>query len=362
MSASGGGTLPRLSDLAERPARLPRLLHGLGHRHPFQLASRALQLLWELGASAMLDGFRPLASAIVECREGAAGWQHPGVALYVHWSPSGRISPMVARQVAAWRSCGFDVVFITSTAPPAEDLAAILAESALVIRRPNVGHDFAAWRDALALLVERGHAPTEVLLANDSVLGPFQPLPPLVAMMREGGEGLFGMTESVAGGVHLQSYALLARGARAVQELRAHLAAIPNWRSKWRLVQAGEIGLTRRMRAAGVRCGALFGYAPLCALARPSDLAALGARFVKPEALATYPLNPTHHLWRLLLEEAAFPFIKTELVRRNPGRLPGVEQWASMVSPEDRALAEEHLWIMARTVLPPAAPKVAERD
>ena len=294
----------------------------------------------------MLDRIRPLANTIVECREGAAGWRHAGVGLYVHWSASGHISPMVVRQVAAWRACGFDMVFITSATPSEAALAPILAESALVIRRANVGHDFAGWRDAMALLAARGHNPSEVLLANDSVLGPFQPLPPLVQMMREGGEGLFGMTESVAGGVHLQSYALLARGEVALATLRAHLAEIPNWRSKWRLVQAGEIGLTGRMRAAGLRCAALFGYAPLCALARPADLAALGARFTVPDALATYPLNPTHHLWRLLLD-VGFPFIKTELVRRNPGRLPGVAQWGTMLTPEDRALAEEHLRIMA---------------
>ena len=347
MSASHGGTLPFLSSLAERPTGLPRLLHGLGHRHPFRLAQRGGQIAWEVGYSALLDRVRPIASEILECREGAAGWHNPGVALYAHWSPTGRISPMVVRQAATWRACGLDVVFVTSAPAQPGDLDAVAPECSLIIRRRNIGYDFASWRDALQLLTSRGRQPSEVLLANDSVLGPFKPLPPLVSMMRAGGEGWFGMTESLAGGVHLQSYAVLARGAAALEQLRFHLAAIPLGRSKWRVVQAGEIALTRRMRAAGLRCGALFGYAALCELARPADMQALGARFTAPGAMATYPLNPTHHLWRLLLEVAGFPFIKAELVRHNPGRLPGVQQWGALVSAEDRALTEEHLRLMA---------------
>jgi hypothetical protein len=337
--------LPSLTDLSLNAASLPCLFHGLANRRPSQIFGRAVELAWQVGRGTLLDWVAPLVGCIRSIQTGGAAFEAPGIALYAHWSPSGRISSMVARQVAAWRGCGLDIVFVTSTTPPAEELAAILPHCALIIQRANVGYDFAAWRDALNVLHSQGHRPAEILLANDSVLGPFQPLPPLVAMMRAGGQGLFGFTESVAGGVHLQSYALLARGPQAVAELTAHLDAIPNWRSKWRLVQGGEIGLTARMRRANIRCAALFPYAALCHHARADDLEALGARSRAPRTLADYPLNPTHHLWRLLLD-CGFPFIKTELVRRNPGRLPNLVDWAGLVAPDDAALAEAHLRLM----------------
>jgi hypothetical protein len=50
--------------------------------------------------------------------------------------------------------------------------------------------------------------------------------------------------------------------------------------------------------------------------------------------LHEWPLNPTHHLWHVLATKFGFPFVKTELVLRNPGRLPGVSEWPAAV-PDD---------------------------
>ena len=51
------------------------------------------------------------------------------------------------------------------------------------------------------------------------------------------------------------------------------------------------------------------------------------------------PLNPTSDLWRQLLL-ARFPFIKRELLRDNPSRVPDVVEWKSVASEiSDRSLA-----------------------
>ena len=34
------------------------------------------------------------------------------------------------------------------------------------------------------------------------------------------------------------------------------------------------------------------------------------------------------------MRRLGFPFLKTELVRRNPGRLPGIDGWRALVPPE----------------------------
>jgi hypothetical protein len=44
--------------------------------------------------------------------------------------------------------------------------------------------------------------------------------------------------------------------------------------------------------------------------------------------------SPTHHLWHLLASQFGGPFLKTELVLRNPGRLPNIETWPAVVPPD----------------------------
>ena len=115
--------------------------------------------------------------------------------------------------------------------------------------------------------------PDELILANDSVLGPIHPLAPVIDTMRAGGEGLFGLTESLQGGPHLQSYFLLARGKAAVADLMGFLQTLYVSHSKWLLVQMGEIRLARWMRRRGHRVAAVFGYDRLvqAAVADPAE-------------------------------------------------------------------------------------------
>ncbi len=210
----------------------------------------------------------------------------------------------------------------------------------------NVGRDFGAWRDAAAVSLQRFGTPQELLLTNDSVLGPFLPLSPLVDAWRAGGDGFFGLTESLGGGAHLQSYALLGRGEKAVGEMLGHLAGLKGTRSKWQLVQRGEIGLTQRMRRAGVPCWALFGQERLAAFADAPTRARIAPRYSSAQAFARVPFNPCHHLWRELVAVMGYPYLKTELIRRNPGKLPGVENWREVVPPAELPIIEEHLAMM----------------
>ena len=332
-----------LSDLQLVPPGLGRLRHGLAGKSRLRFFHRVVQVGTEVATAILLDRLRPLQGGIRMVAAGHAPTQGESLAFYMHWSPTGGVSDMVLRQLAAWRACGFDVVFVTNAAPPPQDWDKAGQDTVLRVARDNVGRDFGAWRDALAIVLRDRPSPRELLLANDSVLGPIRPMAPVIAALRAGGDGLFGLTENRGGSPHLQSYALLARGGAAVKDVAAHLATCHPSRSKWRLVQKGEIGLTRHMLARGHRVAALFGYDRLTGALRPEDLLPLGPRFAEPDAVDRYPLNPTHHLWRVLIERFGFPFLKTELVRRNPGRLPGVDAWPALVDDPTRRLVDEHL-------------------
>ena len=114
------------------------------------------------------------------------------------------------------------------------------------------------------------------------------------------------------------------------------------------------------MRAAGHRVAAAFGYETLVdlALSRPHErrylraaipLWVLGRDKKKLRAaLLKHPVNPTHHFWRMLAGPARCPFVKVELLLRNPGRLPGVAGWPTLVpatSPCPPALLASHLLV-----------------
>lgn len=336
-----------LSDLTPAPPGLGRLRHGMASKSPLRFALRVAEVGAEVASAALIDRLRPLRGEIQRVEPGVAPAGTGSLALYLHWSPTGAVSAMVLRQLDLWREAGFDLVFVSNAAPPARDWDAVGERAALRIARDNVGRDFGGWRDALAIALDRFGAPHEVLLANDSVLGPIRPMVPVIAALRSGGEGLFGLTESRGGGTHLQSYLLLARGAGAVADLGAHLAAFRPGRSKWRLVQQGEISLARRMLDRGHRVGALFGYDRVAAALTAHDLAALGPRYAEPDAPHRYPLNPTHHLWRVLVERFGFPFLKTELLQRNPNAIPGIAAWRDLVEAADLPLLDPHLQLMA---------------
>jgi Rhamnan synthesis protein F len=346
MPASGSA----MTELVLKPPGGRRLLHTLAYQAPLRFAGRVL----EVGAETAWAQVRGVAAAnrdghsqVLRHERGRAAPVTAGrrVALYTHYAPSGVISAMVRAQLAAYRDEGFDVVFITNSEVAEEDSWRGAAEHCWwMVQRRNLGFDFGAWRDAAALLLANRTPPDEMLLVNDSVLGPIHPLGPLLTRARAAGTGAVGLTESHQGGVHLQSYFVLVLGRAATADTLDFLAGLSLSQGKWLMVQRGEFGLTRHLLRCGHRVSALFGYAQAldAILACPAErryLATLVPQTIRygdtPERLRQlflrWPLNPTHHLWRGLPRCLDFPFLKTALIRRNPGRLPGVEEWPALI-------------------------------
>jgi len=268
------------------------------------------------------------------------------IALYVHYSRSGQVSEMVLRQIDALGHCGFAVVFITmASGISSGQWQEVLARSALAVQRRNFGLDFGAWRDVLPEVRRRWPHIDELMLANDSVLGPIRSLCPVVAALRSGGAGLFGLTESLQGGPHLQSYMLLARGPRAVSDLMRFILTLYVSHSKWLLIRFSELRLARWMRDRNHRVAALFGYDRLVraavtdqdqcrrlATAHPalSDLQQL-TQEAAVARLRQWPVNPTRHLWHILATRFGYPFVKTDLVLRGLTGCGGLDSWDSVV-------------------------------
>jgi hypothetical protein len=360
--------LPYLTDLQVVSPGLRRLAHGYATSGTWsRVLYRAAMIGREVAAAVPRDvvrGMRPVAAPLRIEAGARPDLEATRIALYVHYSITGRVSEMVRYQLEQLRESGFSVVFISMAAGiPQDDWQAARRLCALVVHRENFGRDFGAWHDLMPEVRRRWPHPMELMLANDSVLGPIYPLGPFIEVMRTGGQGLFGLTESLQGGPHLQSYLLLGRGREVIADLMDFLQTLYVSHSKWLLVQMGEIRLARWMRKRGHRVAAVFGYdrlvrAAVADLAERRRLMGSNAKLRNLDRLATdqatallyeWPLNPTQHLWHVLVTKLGNPFVKTELVLRNPGRLPGVAEWPQVVpssSPCPLDVLEAHLGTM----------------
>jgi hypothetical protein len=184
----------------------------------------------------------------------------PDVAVFVHFDPAGEIRPRVRRYLAALRQAGFSVLVASNAealCAGAETVLRDLADGYLI--RRNIGYDFGAMREALTHWRLPRATTRGVLLVNDSVIGPFAPLRPLLDRIDFSVADVWGATDSPQRGYHLQSF-FLAAGRDALLH--------PAWSAFWRDVRPAqskefvighyEIGLTQSLLRAGLRGRALF--------------------------------------------------------------------------------------------------------
>ncbi|MBN8942092.1 MAG: hypothetical protein J0H01_21475 [Rhizobiales bacterium] len=291
--------------------------------------------------------------------------------LYASYSRTSRVSDMVIEQLRAYRQAGFSIIFISMSASlAADDLARLSELCATVIRRANHGLDFGAWAEALRVLADEARSLDSLLLTNDSNIGPISPLQPWIdKCLRR--EGVFGLTESLQGGAHLQSYFVLGHGRRATEDMTAFVRDLRLSFSKWITVQRGEITLTAAMRkrhfvAAVIDHETLenallddvgaqlelsvvhpdlfkdvtIDQVPAAEGGDITDIRRIRDRYRLRRRLFGFPLNPTHQLASVLVKRFKFPFIKTDLVVRNPARMPFAPDWRYCIDDESPCSVE----------------------
>ncbi len=370
----GGGDLlsPRLSPVADRPDR--RLAFGkrLGaflRRPRFRnsLFRALLGVATDRVRAARLDAAERRAKdgRIRSIRPGAVPLEGTRrVAIYIHYAPVPAVSRMVLAQVRAYRDLGFAVVFVSmSPGLPEAVLPELEACCALLVERRNHGLDFGAWHDILPEVLARAPGMAELLLVNDSLCGPFRALSPALEAMRAAPEGLYGLTENLAPAPHLQSYFLLARGEGVVKDVADFLLRHRVTANKRRTIREGEVRLSAWMRGRGHPVAAWCGYERVEAAALWSPVARRRVRMLYPSlfaglaeddaegmrvALRQRPLNATHLFWRELVEDFSFPFVKTDLLLRNPLGIADELDWAGLLETETEvAVIGEHLSLLS---------------
>lgn len=283
------------------------------------------------------------------------------VAVLVHYDRRGRFLSYVRYFVCALNQAGFAVVVASnSRRVDQESLTQVLPHCAAVIHRPNVGREFGAWRDALTMIGDVTRLEC-LIIANDSVFGPLGKIEQVLRRCDFNVADVWGMTDSYSMRYHLQSYFLIfgptALASRCFHDFWRRVRYLGHKRS---VIELYEIGLTSALLRAGLRVRALFPYTELVDVVlrqavegRPEGYG-LGADFFETllqRVNSGVPLNPTHYFWEYLITRLGFPFLKRELIEKNPAGIPFVINWRNALrrsSDFPLEMIEEYLQTAAR--------------
>lgn len=255
-----------------------------------------------------------------------------------HFDRDGVIDDYVVHYLQALDALGCETVLV-STAEKLDDanIEKILPFCSRYIVKRNIGYDFASWRTGLNAIGDLSGY-DRVIIANDSVYGPLQDLAGVFAAMAARKVSFWGITDSLKYGRHLQSYFLVFEGAVAGSSVfREFWRKLPDYRHKYAVIIQAEVGLTRKLAAAG------FDFAAYCPVEEVQQSvqqeAGLAATLRDPR------ISPTHRGWKSLLQ-AGCPFLKIQLLRDNPMHVPDSDTWEAVlaeVSEYDPRLIKKHL-------------------
>jgi hypothetical protein len=263
------------------------------------------------------------------------------VAVLVHFNRQGRFLRYLCYLVRALEQAGFAVIIASNSRRIDEvTLRQVLPHCAAVIHRHNVGLDFGAWRDALTL-IENITGLERLVIVNDSVFGPLQDIGTTLERCDFAAADVWGMTDSYDVRYHLQSYFMIFGPAALASDcFRNFWQGVRYVGHKRSVVLLHEVGLSQALLKSGLRVKALFPYSQLVdavlgqAIAGRPDGHPLGANFfdmLLQNVNAGVPLNPTHYFWEYLITTLGFPFLKRELIERNPVGIAFVINWRNAI-------------------------------
>lgn len=219
--------------------------------------------------------------------QGAADFSGRRVALVAHWDPHGLADPYVVHYLRHLRALGYATVLVSDRALALPDDVADWADA--VLWRSCPGYDFTSWKGALEFFPSLADA-KELLLTNDSIFAPTNPLEPVHARMDALDCDFWGLSESGINRLTLQSYYLVFRSS-----CLAHPAFWTFWSSvdatadRLDVIARFELTLTAWLTRNGLKAAA---YMPAAGFPCQG------------------PLDPVLLCWRYLQRDFGFPCVK----------------------------------------------------
>ncbi len=128
------------------------------------------------------------------------------LAIFCHFDADNIISEYVVHYVAALKSAGCDVVFISNSNLSDDQINKVKGYTIQIIIRQNTGYDFAAYFTGYT--EHRGNLSKykNIMFINDSVFGPFCPLNDIFSKMDSKNLDMWGISDAFHKHYHIQSY------------------------------------------------------------------------------------------------------------------------------------------------------------
>jgi lipopolysaccharide biosynthesis protein len=251
-----------------------------------------------------------------------------GLCLFSHFDPDGRVDDWVVYYLQQLHKLGLETVFVTtSEAITDQELDRVSDVCTRMIVRKNRSLDFGSWKVGLDRVTKDLSQYPRIVLANDSVYGPFFDLAVVFQEMESHGLGLWGITDTYAIQHHLQSYFLVfSRDLVSSKVFQEFWSNFRFYQDKDRIIHEYEIGLTEHMRQSGYRIGSWIDAAQV-----REDLLAQPETVQYRDYLEQGAANLTLFLWDYLIESCRMPFLKTELLKKNRYQSSAISRWEEIV-------------------------------
>ena len=212
------------------------------------------------------------------------------IAIIAHWSATPVLTRSIQTYVQGFVDAGYRVVLVSSC-ESSYPLRGVLDPSVAVVRKPNIGYDFGSWAVGMSL-VPATRTAANVVLTNDSLVGPFASIDQILGAFENSRADVWGLTDTRQFRYHLQSYFLgFRQGALGEPALARFWANVRHESSREGFIKRGEVGLSVLLEQEGYAVDALF----------------------KTATVVPGGENPTIYGWRKLLE-LGYPFVKRTLI------------------------------------------------
>lgn len=227
------------------------------------------------------------------------------VTIFSHFDADNEIKEDVQYYLGALSKIS-DIIFVST--------AELLSDEALEIIKPlckeiiikkNIGYDFGAWKTGLNTLSDELESYDRLILCNDSVYGPLFDLVPIMEQMKT--YDVWAMTDNYEIEYHLQSYFMVYS-----KQAFTHTIFTDFWdhfkiyHDKQALIEKNEIVFSQEWIDSELSTSAYYSC---------------------KEKNYT---NVLQYHWDNLISQYHFPFIKKELLKRNPLHIP-IDNWESIV-------------------------------
>lgn len=263
--------------------------------------------------------------------------------VFSHFDANNRVERYVLRYLDALKRAGYETVLVSTCEALSEgDTKALTERCHSVCLRENVGYDFGSFKAGIGLLKQHGVKVERLLVANDSVFGPFNDLQPLLRSMERQDIDLYGLTDSHDHGYHLQSY-FISYSARVYESpvfesfwSSVDLISSTTDNFKQKIVHSYEVGGSQHFIEAGCTFAVAFPYRNVLERKFQHTLLQLelsrepGTSLIIQPAELVYNLNASHCYWDELID-MGMPFIKRELLTKNP-TATDVSNWPQKIA------------------------------